>query len=169
MKRMSLFCIVFMAAGLLPLLAGCANSGANADDDSAGGAAGAPTLTNTRWVLASLGETPAEVSENAEEHPYLMFGADEEGVSGSTGVNFLSGTYERDGDALKFGPLITTRRAGPPALMQQETTFTQALERTAGWRIREGGLELLDADGAVVARFRPGTMAGAGAGAGESD
>jgi heat shock protein HslJ len=87
-----------------------------------------------------------------------MMGAEDDGVSGSTGVNFLSGTYERDGDELKFGPLITTRRAGPPALMQQEVAFNRALEATAGWRIREGALELLDADGNPVARFRPSAL-----------
>ena|SRR5688572_22712939 len=154
MKPILMVRMMVMAATLL-VVSGCART----NDDAPRAGAGGPTLTGTRWNLVSMGETPAEVTEGVGEGPYIMLGAEDNGVSGSTGVNFLSGTYERDGDELKFGPLITTRRAGPPALMQQEVAFSRALGQTGGWRIREGALELLDADGNPVARFRPANLA----------
>lgn len=155
MKAMSLFSIVLAALTALPMLAGCAATNGEETADAASAGSGAPALAGTRWVLETLGEAPVEVAENADDRPYVMLSAEDEGVSGFTGVNFVSGTYERDGDSLRFGTLISTRRAGPPALMQQEIEFTRALDQTAGWRIREGALELLDADGNVLARFRP--------------
>ena len=159
--RMTLLRTMLVSAILFAIgVTGCASaSGGDGGRDAAAGAPGAPTLEGTRWNAVEIGAQPAEVTQDAGGGPYLMLTADDKGVSGSTGVNFLSGKYERDGDELKFGPLITTRRAGPPAMMQQEIEFTRALDRTAGWRIREGMLELLDADGNPVARFRPSALA----------
>jgi heat shock protein HslJ len=48
-------------------------------------------------------------------------------VSGSSGCNTYNGTYTRDGDTLKIGPLATTRMACDPAIMDQETQFLAAL------------------------------------------
>jgi heat shock protein HslJ len=48
-------------------------------------------------------------------------------VSGSAGCNTYNGTYTLDGDALKIGPLATTRMACDPAIMDQETLFLAAL------------------------------------------
>jgi heat shock protein HslJ len=154
MKRTSVLTILITSA--MMFATGCAGARGGADDgdaDDGGSTRSGPALTGTRWVLLDIAGTAAEVAETTGDMPYLMLD-DEGGVSGFTGVNFLSGTYERDGDELKFGRLITTRRAGPPPLMQQEVSFTRALDQTAGWRIREGSLELLDADGNPLTRFR---------------
>ena len=48
-------------------------------------------------------------------------------VSGSSGCNTYNGSYTLDGDALKIGPLATTRMACAPAIMDQETLFLAAL------------------------------------------
>lgn len=49
-------------------------------------------------------------------------------VSGSSGCNTYNGSYTLDGDALKIGPLATTRMAcDPAATMDQETQFLAAL------------------------------------------
>ncbi len=75
-------------------------------------------------------------------------------VSGSTAVNRYSGTAEIGEQKIEFGPLATTRRAGPPALMDQESKFTKALATVTGFRIEETGLlSLVDANGTVVLRF----------------
>jgi len=59
-----------------------------------------------------------------------------------------------DGQTLKFGPLATTRRAGPPALMDQESKFLGALEKVAGYRLEETGLlYLIDDMGKDLIRF----------------
>jgi heat shock protein HslJ/phosphoserine phosphatase len=75
-------------------------------------------------------------------------------VAGNTAVNQYRGKATIDGRNIQFGPLATTRRAGPPALMNQESKFLAALDKTAGFRIDERGLLfLLDAEGNAILRF----------------
>lgn len=75
-------------------------------------------------------------------------------VSGNTAVNRYGGKAKIEGQTLKFGPLATTRRAGPPALMDQESKFIGALEKVAGYRLEETGLlYLIDANGQDLIRF----------------
>jgi len=64
-------------------------------------------------------------------------------VSGDTCVNRYNGKAKIDGDKISFGPLASTRRAGPPALMDQEQTFLKALDTVASFRIENTGLLLL--------------------------
>jgi heat shock protein HslJ len=74
-------------------------------------------------------------------------------VSGSGGVNRYSGQATIAGDQIKFGPLAATRRAGPPAVMNQEAKFFAAMSNVTGFRIAETGLlYLTDADGRDVIR-----------------
>lgn len=65
-------------------------------------------------------------------------------VTGSTGCNSLSGTYTSTGTTLTFSPLMMTRRACvAPALNNQETKFTSALQGEMAWRLTaDGALEL---------------------------
>ena len=75
-------------------------------------------------------------------------------VSGSTAVNRYSGKAKIEGEKIEFGPLATTRRAGPPALMDQESKFTKALEKAARFRIEDSGLlYLMDETGKDILRF----------------
>ena len=61
-------------------------------------------------------------------------------VSGSICVNRYTGTATIEDDALRFGPLATTRRAGPPAMMDQEQKFLQAIESVAAYQFGEPGI-----------------------------
>lgn len=54
---------------------------------------------------------------------------DEGVVAGKAPVNRFHGSTEGAGSDLSFGPLATTRMAGPPALMDAEAQFFAALER----------------------------------------
>ncbi len=75
-------------------------------------------------------------------------------VSGNTAVNRFSGKADVDGSNLKFGPLVTTRRAGPPAVMDQEQRYIKALDKVRSFRIEANGLlSLLDVDGNPVIRL----------------
>ncbi|MBU6172368.1 MAG: META domain-containing protein, partial [Planctomycetes bacterium] len=75
-------------------------------------------------------------------------------VSGNTSVNLFGGKATVDGNKITFAELQTTRRAGTPALMDQETRYTQALMKVASYRIDENGLLfLLDASGKELLRF----------------
>ena len=109
-----------------------------------------PTFTDTDWKLVSLGgeAVPAETGGRPVE---LRFTADGK-VQGSAGCNRLSGVYTREGGALKFGPLATTRMACPA--MDLERRFLEALGTTARWRIVAGALELSGTSGRSLATFR---------------
>ncbi|WP_172331954.1 YbaY family lipoprotein [Mangrovicoccus sp. HB161399] len=76
-------------------------------------------------------------------------------VSGSGGCNAISGQAELSGAALSFGPLATTRKLCPPAVMDQEAKFLAALGGTRSWKIDPDRrkLILLDATGRTVAAF----------------
>ncbi len=71
-------------------------------------------------------------------------------VGGSAGVNRFVGQVSEDG----FGPLATTRRAGPPDLMDQEGLFLSHLDEIDS--IESIGEEIvLLASGIVVVSLAP--------------
>ena len=109
-------------------------------------AAGPPLLTvegieaceigsrHPRLMVAMDGEAPG-----GDAAPTLAF--DEQGaVSGSTGCNTFSGEVAIDGNALSFGPLVTTRMAcADPAANAQEEAFLSAMERVSAYTVDEQG------------------------------
>ena len=98
------------------------------------------------WQLVELGGQPAEpVPEDGRAAKFRLNDADRR-VTGYGGVNQLTGPYELNGKALKFGQLAMTRRAGPEPLMRQESALTRAMSQTASWRAAgPDEIELLDA------------------------
>jgi heat shock protein HslJ len=60
----------------------------------------------------------------------------------------MTGTYQLDGQKLKFGPLATTRMACPA--MPTETAFLKALEATTRYEVSGSSLTLYGADTAVA-------------------
>lgn len=116
------------------------------------GAAGATGATAAgTWRLVELEGVDLTALEEA---PELVIGADG-ALSGYGGVNRFSGqsdAAELGEGRLCAGPLISTRRAGPPAAMDAESRFLALLSASHDWRRSDGALELLQ-DGAVKARF----------------
>jgi heat shock protein HslJ len=77
-------------------------------------------------------------------------------VAGDTSVNRYQGQAKIDGAKIDVGPLATTRRAGPQALMDQETKFLKAIESVKSFRIKPTGLLfLLNDSGDAVLRLSP--------------
>jgi heat shock protein HslJ len=77
-------------------------------------------------------------------------------VAGDTSVNRYQGQAKIDGAKIDVGPLATTRRAGPQALMDQETKFLKAIESVKSFRIEPTGLLfLLNESGDAVLRLSP--------------
>lgn len=141
---------------------GASASGSSAADqarDQAGPSAAA--MPATMWLLVDLGGTPPAAPEgddarDSRNRPRLKFDAQAKRVTGATGLNSFNGPYESSGgDALKFGMLATTRRAGEPELMTQEAAFVNALDSTAAARVTKSTLRLLDGAGKELARFEP--------------
>jgi heat shock protein HslJ len=69
------------------------------------------------------------------------------------GVNQISGSYALVDDAVVMGDLLSTKKAGPPELMQLEDRFTKTLAGVNGFTVAGDKLTLLT-DGAAVAEFR---------------
>jgi heat shock protein HslJ len=74
-------------------------------------------------------------------------------VSGSGGCNRYSGPVAINGAALSFGALATTRRACPPALMNQESKFLAALADARSFAFDGPFLIFYDAAGGAVLKF----------------
>jgi heat shock protein HslJ len=77
-------------------------------------------------------------------------------LSGSGGVNRLTGTYDLEGSSLVFSSIATTMMAGSPERMDREQRFLADLARAARWSLDGDQLLLGDAAGAVVLRLRSG-------------
>lgn len=78
---------------------------------------------------------------------------DQGGVSGSGGCNQFNGPVEKWGATLTIGPLVSTRRACTPALMDQEDRFLAALEAVRTYRFDGPWLLMADGDGDDLLRF----------------
>ena len=64
-----------------------------------------------------------------------------------------AGTFTHDADRLSFGPIASTKRACLPPFDRLEADLIAALERTASYAIAGDTLQLIDADGADLARL----------------
>ena len=120
----------------LLLLAACATTGA--------------TLENTYWKLVGLDGAP--VPPTQREAHFILYPADKR-VSGSGGCNGIGGSYQLEGERLKFGQMIRTMMACSQG-MDTENRFLAALNRASRARVSQQQLELLDASGSVVAHFQ---------------
>jgi copper homeostasis protein (lipoprotein) len=108
-------------------------------------------LRGTYWKLVRLRDSAVPAAEKQRE-PHLIFANSEPRVSGSGGCNSVTGSFELDGDRLRLRAMAGTMmacRAG----MEEEQRFLQSMENVERYRIRGSHLEMLDAAGAVVARF----------------
>ena len=134
-----------MRLSLLPLIALALLAAGCATGRPAGGAAG---LVGPTWHLAALGgDRPAGPEAT------LTF-SDDGRVSGTTGCNRVTGTYDLGaGGALSLSPLGTTRMACPPPAVEQERRVLDALARVDRAQVEGGRLVLLDAGATPLAAF----------------
>lgn len=74
-------------------------------------------------------------------------------AAGSDGCNRVFGPYTQEGVALRFGDLAATMMTCP-AGMAEARAYTAALPRVRHYAVRGDLLELLDAEGSLLLRFR---------------
>lgn len=118
----------------LAALAGCASS-VSLDEP----------LEGTPWRLVQLDGQPVATGANPQAEPRLQFDAGGQRMSGSGGCNAISGSYRRSGNALRIGPVASTRRAcAAPGFNALESRFMAVLEATASYQVRGAQLTLLD-------------------------
>ena len=108
-------------------------------------------LRGTYWRLVRLGDDAVTVATQQRE-AHLVFAAEGSRVAGNGGCNRVFGSFELEGDRLRFSQMGATRMACPDG-MGQEQRFLAALAQAERYRIDGSHLELLDATGAVVTRF----------------
>jgi heat shock protein HslJ/uncharacterized membrane protein len=139
MSRLSalVFCVV------LPACQTGAPSGA-----ARGPADVAASLSGTSWVAEDI--DGGGVLETARST--LTFESDER-IVGSTGCNHYFVPIELSGTALRSGPIGSTRRACPPAVMGQERRFLGALAAVTAFRQEDRTLFLVDATDRVRIRL----------------
>lgn len=109
-----------------------------------------PLPLNGRWLTESIRnrgvvddlQTVLEISADGK-------------ISGSSGCNRISSKVTIEGAYMSFAPVMSTKMACAPAIMDQETKFLAALGDTRLWRIDEqrDKLILVDAHGVTVLRL----------------
>jgi heat shock protein HslJ len=111
-------------------------------------------LENTHWDLTALGD--ASIGANSPQtEAFFVLDPEQHRVSGSGGCNRLTGSYEINGDQLKFGQMAGTMMMCPQG-MDTEQAFLKSLGQVSKWKITGQSLELFDADGKVLAQFKAG-------------
>jgi len=117
---------------------------------SAGSPGDPAALVGPTWIAEDIGNRG--VMDYLQSH--ITFTADGQ-AHGSGGCNSFTGGYTLDGATLHLGPLASTNKACPPAIMNQEASFHEALGQTRGYRLENGLLFLLNALGTPVMRLWP--------------
>jgi heat shock protein HslJ len=111
----------------------------------------APDLTGTTWRAETIMGRPV-IDYSAST---ISFEADGR-VHGRGGCNRYFGSSTIDGARVSFGTFGATKMVCPPALMDQETRFFQALQSAERWSFDEHGLLLVYSSGAdQPSRFAP--------------
>jgi heat shock protein HslJ/uncharacterized lipoprotein NlpE involved in copper resistance len=121
-----------------------------AANESCGAVGVTHELEGTRWVLVRVNEEAIQ-SDAAQREPFIVLESSEHRVSGHGGCNRIVGRYEQNGQTIHFTELAMTRMACPN--MQLEDEFQKALTSATNWSIENNQLKLLDASGAIAARF----------------
>jgi heat shock protein HslJ len=111
---------------------------------------GAPAteLLETYWRAEQIDGRPVGHRPGTREL-HIVFGRDASRVSGFAGCNGFFGSFEQQGETLRFGNLGMTRMACVGEGDALEAAFTRALATTATYQITGTRLELRDAQGAV--------------------
>ncbi|WPC03947.1 META domain-containing protein [Pseudomonas benzenivorans] len=84
--------------------------------------------TERSYRLEWLGERPVL------DRSHLSITLGEDGRAyGNAGCNHWFAPYELEGQALRFGPVGSTRKLCAPALMEQEARFLDSLDKVVRW------------------------------------
>lgn len=139
--------IVLPVLATLALLALAACSAATGAAEA--GSAPAASVTGREWRLAELGGRSAATGAGGRPATLRLDGGR---ASGFAGCNSFSGSYLMAGSNLAMPALASTRMACAEG-MELEREYLEALEATFSFRLTTQGLELLNIEKQVLARF----------------
>jgi len=108
-----------------------------------------PALTGGDWIVEDI--AGARVVDSTRVS--LKFSNDGK-LSGSGGCNNYNGAYTLNGDEISIGPIASTKKACPPAIMNQETRFFGILQGASRMGLSDSGVLSIISDdiGAISAR-----------------
>ena len=137
----------------LACLAGCNTAGDEAvESTSVITSENISQIVGVRWTLQKMTIDGNEY-DLAGDRPYIEFGNGGK-ISGFTSINRCSGSMQLDDQGgARWSPLASTRMAGPPELMKQESIFLEALSRVQRLSIEGTDLYAQSADGQVELVF----------------
>jgi heat shock protein HslJ len=105
-----------------------------------------------QWTVLSYYSGNAVTSVLGGADLTAEFAADR--VMGNTGCNTFDGPYEVDGEAIRIGPLASTRAACPTEeLQKQETDYLAALQLATSFQVAGSRLDLLRPGGTYAVSF----------------
>lgn len=105
-------------------------------------------LKGTSWSLVEIHGQPILDGTT----PTLVF--DEEELGGNGSCNTFGGNFTLDNGKLTIDQLFSTMMYCEDA-MDQESAYINALQEAVGFQIKNGNLQLQDADGQVTLAFAP--------------
>jgi copper homeostasis protein (lipoprotein) len=112
------------------------------------------SLENTYWKALRAGERDLVAAEGMREAHIVLAPTDgEQRLQGFGGCNRMMGSYTVDRERILFGPIASTMMACVAPAMENERALGAALAAVRAWRIEGETLELLDDQGALLARF----------------
>lgn len=110
------------------------------------GACSSPNdLGASNWMLKSYRSLEGNITDVLLQTEITIdFQGDQ--VSGVSGCNNYTGTYEVSNGNIEFGTLASTSKmcVRPEGIMEQERAYLRALEMASGYDIKGNTLELLD-------------------------
>lgn len=114
-------------------------------------------LAGTSWQAVSIGDgyrTTRDVMEDTEIT--AVFGMDGT-LAGSAGCNGYRASVEASGRNITIKPVLVTNNVFefPDGVMEQESLYLKALGSARYYELKDGGLELLKANGKAAAIFVP--------------
>ncbi len=109
---------------------------------------GGAALTGISWRPITLGNEAIPEDSGI----FVSFAVDG-GIKGRGGCNNFFGSLEQTESGIQIGPLGVTRMACPPPIMNRESAFLEALQKTRGFQTNDESMRLLDDEGSVLAEF----------------
>lgn len=92
-------------------------------------------ITEKYWKLTTLDGQPVTMAANQEREVYFILKAQDKQVTGFSGCNTFSGTYELEkGNRISFGQMLSTLRACPDVKVN-ESAFLQVFDQADNYTI----------------------------------
>jgi heat shock protein HslJ len=138
----------------LYMLGGCAGQPGSSGTPLLIDEKSAERLYGIQWELKTLTVDGSRVIMHPDAPLVLAFAPGGQ-VAGAGPVNQFRGTYafSADGRLTWASPLVSTRRAGAPELMEKEDAFVKGLPKTGRAILAGSALQLQSEDGNTVLAF----------------